>query len=104
MINNGGHHFDVAVLLTRTGIGPAGEKNSFILFDTCFSNLFDCFRNCIICVDLFSLFCLSELKLCQLTNTEVLNKRIWDYLKLSLFEDRCENCNDPYDFALNSFQ
>lgn len=24
MNNNGGYHFDVAVLLTRTGIGPAG--------------------------------------------------------------------------------
>lgn len=32
------------------------------------------------------------------------NKRMWDYLKLSLSEDRCENCNDPYDFELNSFQ
>lgn len=55
-------------------------------------------------VDLFSLFCLSELKLCQLTNTEESNKRMWDYLKLSLSGDRCENCNDPYDFELNSFQ
>lgn len=91
MINKGGYHFDVAVLLTRTGIGPAGEKKTFYFIWYMFLKSV---------VDLFSLFCLSELKLCQLTNTEESNKRMWDYLKLSLSEDRCENCNDPYDFPV----
>lgn len=94
MINKGGYYFDVVVFLIRIGIGFVGEKKIFYFIWYMFFKFV---------VDLFLLFCFSEFKLCKLINIEELNKRMWDYLKLFFFEDRCENCNDLYDFELNLF-